>query len=123
MTALRSPAVLYHYTCLHSVPGILRAGMVLRPHVHPLLPELGPVVWLTDLAPLVEPRVIGIDPESPLCDRTEFRFDAMATDIAGLVWWPRARGRCQPGVVADLEQFGWPERWWIAREPVTVTEG
>lgn len=123
MTAPRSPAVLYHYTCAHSVPGILRAGMVLRPHEHPLLPELGPVVWLTDLAPLARPRAVGLGPGRLACDRTEFRFDATATDIAGLSWWPRVRDRCQPRVVAQLEAFGWPERWWIATEPVTVTEG
>lgn len=122
MTTHRSPAVLYHYTCCHSVPGILRAGMVLYPHEHPLLPELGPVVWLTDLEALTNVRAVGLTSETIGCDRTEFRFAATATDIAGLSWWPRVRGRCRPRVVDDLEAFGWPERWWIATEPVTVTD-
>jgi hypothetical protein len=44
-----TPSVLWHYTCAdHGAPGIDRTGE-LRPNRHPLLPELGPVVWLTDL--------------------------------------------------------------------------
>lgn len=113
---------LYHYTCAHSVPGILRDHMVLRPHEHPLLPELGPVIWFTDLDTITQPEVVGLTSRTLRCDRTEFRFQAPASSIGGLSWWPLVRERCREAVVADLERYGWPTRWWVATEPVTVTE-
>jgi hypothetical protein len=120
-TTVTIPKVLYHFTCLHSVPGITRTGR-LRPWAHPLLPELGPVIWLTDLAAVDRPEVVGLDRVTLECDRTEFRF-SVAADSPGVSWWPFVRDRCQPSVVADLEHLGWPSRWWVGTEPITILPG
>lgn len=117
---MSTPQILYHYTCAdHGAPGIEADGF-LRPNLHPMLRALGPVVWLTDLAHIADPKVVGLTATTLHCDRTAIRYVVFATDVVGLTWWPFARSICDPVVVADLESYGWPTRWWIARENVPV---
>lgn len=123
----KQPDLLYHFTCCdHGMPGIERTGE-LRPHLHPLLPEIGPVVWLTDIANITHCGANAVGIERTLgtilsCDRTEMRYVVDPARCPGLIRWDEVRGLCNPLVVDDLEEFGWPARWWIARGPVPVLE-
>lgn len=115
-----APAVLYHFTCGdHGVPGIEVDGH-LRPNEHPLLRNLGPVVWLTDLAEPTKPDAIGLTSRYLQCDRMAVRYVVYRDDVPGLVWWPFVRQGCDPGVVADLERYGWPTRWWLGRGNIPI---
>lgn len=116
------PDILYHFTCSdHGMPGIERDGY-LRPNPHPLLPELGPLVWLTDLSGFDDPVVTGLTSGTFVtCDRTEIRYPVFKAEIDDLHWWPFIRSRCRDRVVlADLERYGWPTYWWVARCRVPV---
>jgi hypothetical protein len=111
---------LYHFTCLdHGDPGILRTGF-LRPHPHPSLPELGPVVWLTEIAVPTHPYDLGLTSDRLSCDRMAVRYTLAHEDVPGLRWWPIARRACDPKVVRDLDSFGRPLTWWVATERVPV---
>jgi hypothetical protein len=114
------PEVFYHYTCAdHGAPGIEADGF-LRPNAHPMLRALGPVVWLTDLDHLTDPKAVGLTSATLSCDRTAIRYVVFAADVVGLTWWPFARSVCDRAVVADLESMGYPSRWWITRENVPI---
>jgi hypothetical protein len=119
---------LWHFTCAdHGLAGIEAAGGVIEPNVHPLLPELGAVIWLTEDEALADPEAIGFIPgEQPWrvtndrwlrCDRTAVRYEV---PTAGAMWWPFVRGRCDARVVRDLEHHGKPHTWWVLFAPVTV---
>lgn len=118
---------LWHYTCAdHGLVGIEAAGGVLQPNAHPLLPELGAVVWATEDETLADPAAVGFAPGAlPWtlakrllhCDRTAVRYEV---PTAKATWWPFVRGRCEPAVVADLESYGKPHEWWVVFGPVAV---
>ena len=110
---------LYHFTCVdHGHPAIQASG-VLRPNLHRLLPELGPIVWLTDLA---EPTrdAVGLTSVHLSCDRLAVRYELRQGAVADLQWWPFVRERCAPNVVADLQRFGLSSHWWITGKPVPL---
>lgn len=110
---------LYHFTCRdHGEPGIRRDGF-LRPNPHPLLPNLGPVVWLTDLE-VPDRFALGLTRTFIRCDRTEIRYSLYTDALEGLSWWPFVRQGCPPAAVADLERNGRPLHWWVCREPAKV---
>lgn len=120
-----TPGVLWHYTCLdHAAPEIDATGE-LRPTQHILLPQLGPIVWLTDIP---DPAIgCGLDilgiAESVIltCDRLAVRYAVEAAAAPGLARWVDVRGRCDPDAVEALEEGGsWPSRWWIATGPVPI---
>lgn len=111
---------LWHYTCTHAQVGIDRERLN-RPRIHPFLPELGPVVWLTDLDELPSPDAVGLTATYLACDRTAVRYE-VSRFAPGIRWWPWARWRCDPAVVADLESFGQPAHWWISTEPIAVSQ-
>ncbi len=110
---------LHHYTCDHGADGIRRAG-VLRPHLHPWLPD--PLVWLTDLdVPVAD--ALGLTSHILSCDRIAHRFTVAAHPSA--VWWPRfARTLPDRAVREALEGAPGvlPAHWWVNREPVPVME-
>lgn len=115
-------SALYHFTCGHGMVGIERDGY-LRPIRHPFLPILGPVVWLTDLERFDRPEVVGLTSSNLDCDRTEFRYRVERSDVPTLRWWSFVAPSCDPGVVADLERFGWPTHWWLASGDVPAVRG
>ncbi len=49
---------LYHFTCEHGKRGI-DLTRILLPNVHPFMRNLGPLIWLTDLAEPPTPESVG----------------------------------------------------------------
>jgi hypothetical protein len=116
------PAFLYHYTCAeHGAPGIEADGY-LRARTHPLMPQLGDVVWLTDLdlssAPY--PDKLGLTHDRIDCDRSAIRYIVIPADVPRLTWWPFIRHVVSGSVVRDLERSAWPQRWWLGRGNITL---
>lgn len=111
---------LYHFTCTdHGDPAIQASG-TLRPNRHPLLPGLGPIVWLTD-QPEPHRDAVGLTSSTLLsCDRMAVRYELDQSTITGLIWWPFVRDRCSWTVVADLERYGSPMHWWITGKPILL---
>lgn len=113
---------LYHYTCEHSAPDILRDGF-LEPHG---LPGLPPVVWLTDLdAPVVE--ALGLTSIMLRCDRTAWRFevDRALVDPDMIHRWVGVRRQFPPDYVTGLEEAdgAMPMHWWLSFDRVPVVTG
>lgn len=111
---------LYHFTCSHALPHIMREG-VLKPNAHPMFHASVPaVVWLSDLAePLRD--ALGLTSAFLTCDRTERRLEV---DVEAEPWHLFARRFQIERVVRDtLEEFGMPMHWWVATEPVPVLVG
>lgn len=108
---------LYHFTCAHGHAGI-EATHLLRPHIHPLMPGLGPLLWLVDIA---EPTRVsaGLTSSHITCDRMAYRY-SVRTKAA--IRWMDIRARAPHDVVAVLESFGQPERWWVARRVLLPSE-
>ena len=114
------PDILHHHTCTHGAAGIEADGF-LRPHPHPLLPELGAVVWLIDPAGTAgRYRGAGLSSHTLECDRTEVCYPIFAADVERLLWWPFVQARCDPAVVADLNRAGLSTFWWLSQGPVPV---
>lgn len=113
------PLLLYHFTCRdHGAPAIDAAGHLV-PRRHPLLPGLGPLVWLTDLPD--PPRdALGLTSDVLSCDRMAVRYEASTDIIPDLTWWPFLRDRGDAEVVRDLESYGSPLHWWVARGNVPI---
>lgn len=116
-----APAVLWHYTCKdHGEPGIEASG-VLRPNRHPLVPELGAVVWLTDIDDALVARfALGLAAVDLTCDRAEIRYPVFAAEVSSLRYWPDVRAVCDPTAVYKLERGAWPSRWFLALGPITL---
>lgn len=112
----RSPhSVLWHFTCDHGHDGLGKAG-TLRPNRHPLAPDLGPVVWLTD-DPDPERDAVGLTSSVFLtCDRLQFRYRVLGASRC--MPWSAVRRLVSSSVLHDLESFGKPETWWISRKPL-----
>lgn len=116
---------LYHYTCLHSSPGILGSGLLI-PNAHPLCPPakgeapLG-FVWLTDLA-APDRYALGLTSNVLACDRTHHRFEAAAANRAHR--WSQVRETLPRPFVDTLESAPGvqPSRWWVSLAPVAVVE-
>lgn len=112
---------LYHYTCAHSINGI-RADSYLRGNRHPLLPDSGQLVWMTDLD-VPDVLALGLTSYSLACDRTEYRVVA---DADAAVRWPVFARRMSSGMRAPLERCpgALPMHWWVAADahvPVLAT--
>jgi hypothetical protein len=108
---------LYHFTCDHGRQGIGKRGR-LQPHINPLLGCK--VVWLTTQA-LPSREQTGLTSRYLTCDRMQFRYVVSGIGVAACEPWLTSSVRKAAGaVVEDLESFGDPENWWIARRPVTA---
>lgn len=116
---MSSSKALYHFTCGdHGWLGITRDQQI-RPYRHPFMKHLGPLLWLTDLAEPSSPEDIGLTSTMLSCDRTEHRFTV--TTRAAMPW-TSVRDHVQADVIEALETFGYPERWWVVRRPLTTSE-
>jgi hypothetical protein len=107
---------LYHYTCAHSYDGI-RRELRLECHEHPLMPDVGPVLWLTDLdSP--DRSALGLTSRIIRCDRTEFR----AIVEAEAEHWPVFARRLPRAVRTELESAtgARPMHWYVSLKPVDV---
>ena len=93
------PPPLFHYCCSHSAEGIERDG-ALRPW-GPLMDDVVPVVWLTDLDVPIR-AALGLTSLFSPCDRTEHRYEvdmAAVRDGQIVPWW-----RYRRFVPADYRQ-------------------
>ena len=108
---------LYHFTCEHGYKGITKIGMLL-PNTHPLMPHVGPLVWLTDYAEPPTRESVWLTSSWTTCDRLAYRYivHCKATH------WFAIRQRAPQDIVATLESFGQPEHWWVVRRPVMPSE-
>jgi hypothetical protein len=110
---------LYHFTCDdHGYPGIVRTGTLL-PRQHPLMPVLGPLLWLTDLAEPPSPESVGLTSQNLKCDRLAKRI---TVNSRATTPWSAVREKAPKEVVGWLESLGQPEHWWVARRPLTRSE-
>lgn len=113
---------LYHYTCTHSLAGIRKDGR-LKGNPHPLLRQLGPLIWLTDLdSP--DRDALGLTSKIIACDRTQFRasveFDPLTDE--DVMHWPAFARRLRR---MDREMFEAvpgvrPVHWYVALQPFPV---
>lgn len=112
---------LWHFTCDHGHRGIGTRGM-LKPHLHTLMPQLGPVVWLiADGAP--DRDDVGLTSVRLSCDRMVFRYRVVGIprighDVGAVVPWAAVRDRIDLVTLADLERYAEPSTWWLATVPV-----
>lgn len=117
-----SDLYLYHLTCEHSLRGIQTAKKLL-PNVHPYMPHLGPLLWLTDL-PEPTPEQVGLTSSWTSCNRLQYRY--IVRSKAAIPWSAireRApRERAPKDVVETLESFAQPEHWYVARRPLLSSE-
>lgn len=112
------PPTLYHFTCAHGHQGI-GASQRMEPHRHPFMPGLGPLLWLSDLAEPPSRESLGLTAMHLRCDRLAYRY---VTQTRAAIRWGDIRRRAPAQVVADLEAFGLPEHWWVARRPLLPSE-
>lgn len=105
---------LWHFTCGHSYKSIGDEGL-LYPHPHPLMPELGSLIWLTDDA---EPDRddVGLTMGFITCDRMEYRYAVRSAPSCKP--WSSVRDALDTDVLTDLESFGAPETWWVSSLPL-----
>jgi hypothetical protein len=110
---------LYHYTCSHSVSKIRALGQLVG-NPHPWMPEVGPLIHLTDLE---HPERLGLGLTSRIitCDRTEWRC-VVETEAAQ--HWPRFARTIPRRVREALEAApgALPMHWYVATEPLPVQE-
>jgi hypothetical protein len=101
---------LWHYTCQHGRDRIGKRGE-LRPNAHPWLPLLGRVIWLTD-DPTPTRDAVGLTSTTLTCDRMQYRYRVTETDA---VPWAQYRPAMPSDIVDDLERYGEPDTWHVAR--------
>lgn len=122
MTAIETPAVLYHWTCSDGKGGITTDGYI-RPNASPVLGAT--LLWLTDLKAVgaADRAVLGLTSHSLTCDRTEWRF-AVATAGAGVEHWTtwahRKRLRMEVRDLLEGAPGALPMRWWVSETAVKV---
>lgn len=131
---------LWHYTCSHSIQGILGSNGTLRPNpnagvqprVTALAKSLGhegapiralPLVWLTDVYVKTheDAALIGLKGLFTECDRVEYRFRVPSS--TAIQWWPtwaEANLDAEDEVFRSLLEMGClPHRWWVAARPIS----
>jgi len=109
---------LYHFTCDHGHEGITKTRILL-PNAHPMMLNLGAILWLTDLSEPPSKESVGLTNSWTTCDRLAYRY---IVHCKAAVHWSEVRARAPKDVVATLEAFGQPEHWWIIRRPVLASE-
>lgn len=108
---------LYHYTCSHAALHIIKQRW-LQANPHPLMPEVGPLIHLTDLdAP--DRHGLGLTSYTLRCDRTEWRVTAVTSEA---IHWPVFARTIPRHVREELESApgALPMHWYVARGFVPV---
>jgi hypothetical protein len=103
---------LYHYTCSHRLPGILKAGLV-KPN-----PVTG-WAWFTDLDVPVR-DALGLTSDMLGCDRTEHRLTVLD---GGPVPYVSIRRQLPRLMREGLESSPGAllMHWWVSPQPVRCT--
>jgi hypothetical protein len=122
--------ILYHYCCAHSAAKITETGSLI-PSAHPHLPQIAPIVWLTDMrivgeAMDVERLALGmphnVAAEEQGCDR--FSHRVTVAERGGVFRWPRwARRNLNPRQQEAIEINNpgiMTAHWWLAFRPMAV---
>lgn len=107
---------LWHFTCAHARERIGKRG-TLTPNRHPLLPELPGMVWLTS-DPCPERESVGLTSTRLKCDRLEYRYRVLDSDVA--VPWCVVRRKVRPELALMLDYGRTPETWFVSFKPVKV---
>lgn len=111
--------ILYHYTCAHAAPKIEQAGMLIG-YPHRMLPQIAPIVWLTDLD-IGARRVLGLPPIQDGCDRMAVR---VTVDVDEPIRWARWARRNLPKPQWTAVEANCPgslvAHWWMSLQPVPV---
>lgn len=130
---------LWHYTCSHSIQGIVSSSGMLRPNpnagvqprVTALAASLGeqtvirslPLVWLTDIyvETLGDAARIGLLGMFTECNRVEYRFRVPGS--TNIHWWPtwadsHLTSEDDATLRSLLELGCQPQRWWVADVPL-----
>jgi hypothetical protein len=108
---------LYHYTCSHAAPLIIQQRW-LHANPHPLMPEVGPLIHLTDLdSP--DRHGLGLTSYTLRCDRTEFRVTVVTSEA---IHWPVFARTIPRHVREELESApgALPMHWYVSRGLVPV---
>jgi hypothetical protein len=112
--------ILYHFTCAHAAPRILAAGE-LRGSPHRMLPQIGPIVWLTDLD-VGARRELGLPPIQDGCDRVAYRVQVELEEPVRWASWAR---RNLPKAQWSAVEVNCPgslvAQWWLSLSPVPIT--
>lgn len=119
--------ILYHYCCSHSAAKITDSGRLV-PSAHQHLPQVAPIVWLTDLRIEGEPMdierlALGMPhnrhAEEQGCDRFSHRVTVAVR--GGVFRWSRwARRNIHPRQqeAIELNHPGiLPAHWWLTFRP------
>lgn len=117
---MSEPSRLFHFTCDHGHDALGARGE-LRPIIeHPMLHIK--VVWLTTEA-MPDREATGLGMHYTRCDRMKYRY--VVSDLRACRPWLGSADResAPAAYVADLEEYGDPEHWWIASEPVKARLG
>lgn len=111
--------ILFHYTCAHAAPKIEAAG-ALHGFAHRMLPQVRPIVWLTDLD-VGARRELGLPPIQPECDRMAYRVRVeIEAPLRWASWarrnlpkaqWTAVEANCPGSLVAH---------WWLSLDPVPI---
>lgn len=105
--------ILFHYTCAHAAPKIEAAG-ALQGFPHTMLPQIGPIVWLTDLD-IGARQPLGLPPIQPGCDRMAYR---VRVDVAEPLRWARWARRSLPKAQWTALETNSPgvlvAHWWLS---------
>lgn len=116
--------LLWHYTCDHNAASIVATG-ALVPNRHPLLPNVAPLVWMTD-DPDAGRWDLGLTGVMLDCDRMAHRFRVV--DSSTCQRWTDLVSAAPHGVLSDggrylLEHGREFTSWWISPLPVPVVLG
>lgn len=112
---------LYHYTCGHRYPSIMRDGL-LRCNPQIQLPGAPAIVWFTDLHP-PDRLALGLTSYSLSCDRIEHCITVdFSDDAPPWQWYAWARRNLSLDDRWLLEGIDGtrPAHWWLSTDDVPL---
>jgi hypothetical protein len=105
--------ILLHYTCAHAAPKIEAAG-ALTGYPHTMLPQVGPIVWLTDLD-VGARRELGLPAIQAGCDRMAYR---VRVELPAPLRWPSWARRTLHKAQWTALETNFPgamiAHWWLS---------
>lgn len=105
--------ILLHYTCAHAAPKIEAAG-ALTGYPHTMLPQIGPIVWLTDLDPPGR-RELGLPAIQDGCDRMAYRVRVdLEEPLRWASWARRNTHRAQWSALEVNFPGALIAHWWLS---------